>query len=280
MSNLENTNESIAAEAELSASVLGVAMRTPGYSGFAEIKAGKKIEESPESFVGSLGEFTMSPRERRRAPVSVLLSLDVAAQALTDASVDPSQVVAVFASGVGDADTMNQLYKTVSSDDKQVSPTVFHNSVHNAASGYWTIGNQCQQAVSFVSADEYSFSMALLEAVTLTKTQALPVLMVVSDVVSPEPLAGLHGVSDTFAMALVLTQPSDSQSQLQKIKLTVADGATAWPLFDNGRDEDLAELYKSNAAARALSLLQNLGQDSAPAELCLPLSEYASLQLS
>ena len=45
-----------------------------------------------------------------------------------------------------------------------VSPTRFHNSVHNAAAGYWTIGAGAMQPATAISAFDASFAQGLLEA--------------------------------------------------------------------------------------------------------------------
>ena len=45
-----------------------------------------------------------------------------------------------------------------------ISPTRFHNSVHNAAAGYWTIGAGCMQATTALSAYDATFAEGLLEA--------------------------------------------------------------------------------------------------------------------
>ena len=55
--------------------------------------------------------------------------------------------------------------ETLAGDDPaSISPTRFHNSVHNAAAGYWTIGAHCMQAATAISAYDASFAEGLLEA--------------------------------------------------------------------------------------------------------------------
>ena len=46
----------------------------------------------------------------------------------------------VFASGNGDGITVGAILEMLTKPDGFVSPTQFHNSVHNAAAGYWSIG--------------------------------------------------------------------------------------------------------------------------------------------
>jgi len=244
----------------LEASILGIGLRTPGYKNYPDFVRANPVVES------------------------------VAGRDLS----------AVFSSGVGDADTMNSLYRTVNGQDKQVSPTVFHNSVHNAASGYWSINNKCTEPVNFICADQYSFSTALLESMLLANSRRTPVLMVVSDVVSPDSLKSMHAVEGTFAVALILSARNNRNQansantanavksvncwQGQHLVVKLVDTGCTWPGFEQNVNQNTSHslssiLYKSNAAARGLSLLSAL-QDDAPRQLALPVSAHASLRVT
>ena len=54
----------------------------------------------------------------------------------------------------------------LASDDRQISPTRFHNSVHNVAAGYWSIATGAMTTSSVLSAFDASFGAGLLEALT------------------------------------------------------------------------------------------------------------------
>src|SRR5690606_42059827 len=60
---------------------------------------------------------------------------------------------------------------TLASDPRSISRTRFHNSVHNAAAGYWTIGAGCTAAATAVSAGPASFAQGLLEALDRKSTR-------------------------------------------------------------------------------------------------------------
>ena len=104
--------------------------------------------------------------ERRRAPDSVAIALQVASDAVRDAGRDPAQLPAIFTSAHGDLSVNDYMCSTLATAPKAISPTRFHNSVHNAAAGYWTIATGCRAASSAVSAFDASFGAGLLEAVT------------------------------------------------------------------------------------------------------------------
>ena len=93
---------------------------------------------------------------------------------------------------------------TLAAQPALISPIKFHNSVHNAAAGYWTIGTGCLAASTAVTAFEHSFAAGLLEALTQCVADARPVLLVAFDVQSVGPLATVTTSAGLLAAALVL----------------------------------------------------------------------------
>ena len=53
----------------------------------------------------------------------------------------------VFTSSSGDGDNVHEICETLAAADRQVSPTRFHNSVHNAPAGYWSIATRSRRAL-------------------------------------------------------------------------------------------------------------------------------------
>ena len=109
----------------------------------------------------------LAPNERRRAPPSVLVALEVALAACHDAARDAASLPSVFASTHGDLGITDYMCATLAQAPTDISPTKFHNSVHNAAAGYWTIGNGCTAPTTAISAFDASFAQGLLEALSL-----------------------------------------------------------------------------------------------------------------
>ncbi|MEP7058057.1 MAG: beta-ketoacyl synthase chain length factor, partial [Caldimonas sp.] len=81
----------------------------------------------------------LPPAERRRAGPSIRLAMAVADEAVAHAGVDPQRLATVFASSGGEGSNCHLLCETLAGTDRQLSPTRFTNSVHNAAAGYWHI---------------------------------------------------------------------------------------------------------------------------------------------
>lgn len=150
----------------------------------------------------------LSPAERRRAVPSVKLALSVGAGAAGRSGHDPRSLPAVFASSGADGETINAILLALTMPDREVSPTRFHNSVHNAPSGYWGIAMQSQAAVTSLSAHDASFAAGLLEASVQAASGGHPVLLVAYDLPYPEPLHSARRIEASFGVALVLRASS------------------------------------------------------------------------
>ena len=94
----------------------------------------------------------LPPAERRRAPDSVALALEVASAAMADAGRQGQSLPSVFTSAHGDLAVNDYMCTTLASQPTLISPTRFHNSVHNASAGYWTMGTGCMAASSALTA--------------------------------------------------------------------------------------------------------------------------------
>jgi hypothetical protein len=154
----------------------------------------------------------LSPNERRRAPDSVLLALAVAEQACAMARRAPGSLPNVFASAYGDLAISDYLCTELARAPLDISPTKFHNSVHNAPAGYWTIATRCMASSSAVSAGTGTFGASLLEAALFVRREVTPTLLVVFDTMSQGPLADAVDADAPFAAAFVLAPESAAGS--------------------------------------------------------------------
>jgi len=216
----------------------------------------------------------------------VKLAVAVAEQASTQSGIEPSQMHCVFSSAIGDAETTDYMCRVLAGPDKLLSPTKFHNSVHNAAAGYWSISMGCEKPATFVGGMNNSFSVALMEAMIQLASENVPVLVVVSDLPVPGPMWDMHLVAQPFAAAFVLTpEPLASSGTAQPVfrrslqfsTEPVSGSDQDWPLLRTGKlDKEgaasLNALYNSNPSARALSLVDQLLANEA-LTLNLPLSD-------
>lgn len=222
----------------------------------------------------------LPPAERRRAPATVSLALSVAEQACHQAGVPPQCLRSVFASAHGDLEITDYLCRTLAESPEHLSPTKFHHSVHNAASGYWTIGVGNMQASTAISAGQHSFAQGLLEAATQAVCEQAPVLLVAYDMPAPAPLVPITGSTALVGLALVLAPQalvaaSEAPATLMTLSLQTA------PMLD-ATDDGAAELMgRRSPMAVGLPLLKSLSaievHPHAPADCCLWLSPAQAL---
>ena len=207
--------------------------------------------------------------ERRRMVAVVKLALAVGFEAVSRSSIKASELATVFSSSGGDGHNCHEICQTLASDDRQISPTRFHNSVHNAASGYWSIAAAATAAANVLCAYDASFGAGLLEALTQVVVEQIPVLLVAYDVGYPAPLGTVRPIPDAFGVALVLEPvgarvAADSHRQastaaapqpVARITATLTAAAAEQML-----DPQLEAMRATIPAARSLPLLTKLAR--------------------
>jgi hypothetical protein len=196
--------------------------------------------------------------ERRRAGKSVKVSLAAGLEAAQGAGIAARDLVAIFSSSSGDGENCHSICETLASDDRLISPTRFHNSVHNAPAGYWGIATGAMRAADCLGAFDASFGAGLLEGMArLAADPAQPVLVIAYDAPYPAPLDGVRPIADAFAVGLVLTAASaGGRGALLELEFSREPAHVM--------DEPaLDTLRRSIPAARSLPLLQILARQSA-----------------
>jgi hypothetical protein len=156
-------------------------------------------------------------------------------------------------------------------DGVAISPTQFHNSVHNAPAGYWHIAVGSTAPSVSLGGHDFSFASGLLMAVTAVVTRGRPVLLCAYDAPIPPPLALVRPTGMSFAAAFVL-RPATAEGTALALRY-VARPAEAMPPADA-----LDALALENPAACSLPLLRALAAHR-EAALQLPLLEDAHLDL-
>lgn len=228
--------------------VEGAGVWSPQLADFAALQAVLR-EDTPAPPGARPSASTLPPNERRRAPPSVLLAVEVAGQAVAMSTRDPATLPCVFASSHGDQPVTDYMCETLAQTPTQLSPTRFHNSVHNAAVGYWTMATGCHAASTAIAAQRASFGAGLLEAACQVATTKTPVLMTCSDTAGVGPLLEVTGCRQPFGSALVLAAERSSRTWA-RIDLRLGGVFTADPLA-----EPLATWCASNASAAGMPLL-------------------------
>ncbi|MGP1628431.1 MAG: beta-ketoacyl synthase chain length factor [Giesbergeria sp.] len=228
----------------------GVGLWGPGLSGWensCDVLTGRAPYGTAPTLLPAVEK--LPPAERRRVGMPVKLSMAIGLEAARHAGADLTNLSTVFSSTEADCDNTHAILETLASNDRALSPTRFHNSVHNAASGYWGIATGSMQPSTSLSAYDATFAAGLLEATTQALSSGKPCLLLAYDTGFPEPLQRLRPIPAAMGVALVVN-PHQTLAARALLKLTLSD-APATPM----RQDGMEQLRQSIPAARSLPLL-------------------------
>ncbi|MDO4794997.1 MAG: beta-ketoacyl synthase chain length factor [Brachymonas sp.] len=246
----------------------GVGVLGPGLENWAQCRACLRGEAAYQSAATVLPAPDMlPPAERRRASRVIKLALAIGAEAVQHAAADAARLASVFSSSTGDGQNCHALCETLVSPQRDISPTRFHNSVHNTAAGYWCIATGATGPCQVLAAYDASFAAGLLEAAVQVHAEQRDVLLLAYDSDYPEPLKTCRPVPDAAGVALLLrpaTEPADAQA-LAELAVTWCAGAppVASSVTQPALDAGLQALSDTIPAMRALPLLQLLAREQA-----------------
>ena len=199
----------------------GIGILGPGLNGWTlsrRILSGKDDLKEEEAVLPMPN--ILSSNERRRSSETVKLALHVALEAMNHSQLKPQELSTVFASSDGDGTILHKLCSALTSPAPQISPTLFHHSVHNAAAGYWAIAHHSQLPSTSISCHDGTFSGGLLETALQIAVEGIPILMVAYDVPAPSPLYEARPILKPFGIALSV-RPQPSAYSLVKLEISV-----------------------------------------------------------
>ncbi len=200
----------------------------------------------------------LAANERRRAPATVAVALEAALAACEAADRAPASLPAVFTSTHGELAITDYMCATLATEPLAISPTRFHNSVHNAAAGYWTIGAGAHGPATALSAGVYSFAQGLLEAMVQLHAGEQAVLLVAYDGASSGPLAQVAPSTGLLGTALVLSRTPCAE--LPRIGVRLHGGARPGAAIAPPSGP-LSQLLGNNVMQPALPLLEALAME-------------------
>lgn len=237
--------------------VEGIGLRAPGLDGWAGSLPVLRGEQPYAATPTSVPPSPLLPaNERRRMVMTVKLALLVGAEAFANAERDPSEAATVFTSSGGDGDTLHGILQSLVAAELDVSPTRFHNSVHNAPSGYWAIATKSHTPTTSICGHDWSFAAGLLDAAAQAASDAQPVGLIAYDLPYPEPLNGKRSIDAIFGTALLFT-PTPSAKSFAALSITLERKPIRSTMME---DPGLEALRTGNPAARSLSLLTALAR--------------------
>lgn len=172
---------------ELAFLLRGLGFWAPGYptpEAWAERPA-----DAPEDPSATPRAELLPPMLRRRTSLLTRMAAEVAHQALRRGGLDPANTAMIYGSVYGEIRTTLDLLAALLEPGAPLSPTKFHNSVHNTAAGYVSIttGNRVGDAA--LSSGPSTLAAGLLEAAARVACEGGDAVLVIAEEPLPEPLA-------------------------------------------------------------------------------------------
>lgn len=247
----------------LAAWIDGIGLIAPGLPDWPTARAVLRGEQAWNNTPSVLpAPAVLPPAERRRASRVVKLTLGIGLEAAAHGGADPATLATVFSASGADGHNCHALCEQLATDDRQISPTRFHNSVHNAAAGYWGIATGAMAPCQVICAFDASFGAGLLDALGQVMLDGQPVLLIAYDSEYPQPLHAKRDTPDCAGVSLLLS-PERSERSLCRIAVDAIQ-APAEPLADPA----LEQLRTAIPAMRALPMLASIAHGAA-ATVCL-----------
>jgi hypothetical protein len=243
----------------MKAQILSIGLTAPGLVSFENFKSMILQNQSPDTSeaIEKYSPSFLPPNERRRTTSTIKLALKTAEEALTHFQQHypqaDSKLPVLFVSKDGDTLISARMCQAVSEEEPMISPTQFHNSVHNAPAGYWMIGQKNQSPASAISVGQFAIANGLLEATLQSQAYAKPVLMVIYDLPLDEliPEDATQNATIPFAFSMILdASDSNQESDYPALNLSFTQQAPT--------QTDLKNPYSGLPAAEAYPLLQSV----------------------
>lgn len=253
--------------------IVAMGLLGPGLDDFASARPILAGQQAYARAPVTIPPSTLLPaNERRRTTDTIRLALKVAEEATADS--DRSSLRSVFASSSGDMDIIDRICDALTQPEPMVSPVQFHNSVHNAAAGNWSIATGNPAPATAISGFDATLAAGLLEAATLQQTEGGEVLLAAYDVASMATFLRVRPITEPFAVALRLGAPGSDRPTLE---LALGEGREPTAC----RQDALEALRATNPAARALPLLEVLARgDEGHVTLAAPLGRSLEVRIT
>lgn len=170
----------------------------------------------------------LAPRAAKRLSPQIRLALTMAEQVALRL---PEDAGWVFASSIGEGETLQVILEALRTPEMMIQPLRFQNAVHNAASGQWTIAAGLNGPTTSIGAYAETVGAGFLKAAMQVTLERRAVGLVLFDVPLPEPLDAVHPLGLPFGAAFALT-PDPSPATIATLEITAGQGALTPPQSD------------------------------------------------
>ncbi len=237
--------------------VEGIGLLGPGFNGWAASRP-ILVGDAPYVFAPTqmVASDMLPAAERRRAGVPIKLALAVGQEAHAHAGRATQSTATVFTSSGGDNDNIHAINSTLATAPREVSPTRFHNSVHNAVAGYWCIAAQTHEPSTSLCGYDCGFAAGLLEAAAQVAIDRAHVALIAYDHPYPDPLNSVRHIEGNFGVAIILV-PHATGKTLAILEVDYVPRPGSLSGLSNAA---LESLRLGNPSARSLPLLAALAR--------------------
>jgi Beta-ketoacyl synthase, N-terminal domain len=148
-----------------SIAITGVSIIFPGVTNLREFKSflnRSDYDIKNEELSIPSSELLPARMKRRMSPLT-----QMTIQSTSEARMNldlPNTVPFIFGSANGEINTIGRVMQSILDPEDMVSPTLFHNSVHNTAPGYWSIVSGLRDPSNTVSGGVLTTEYTLLDA--------------------------------------------------------------------------------------------------------------------
>lgn len=200
----------------------GFGFWTPGYADVEAWAAGGPPDEGAAKPDASV----LPSRLRRRTALLTRMACHVIARAADEGEADLEHARLILSSAWGEFETTIELLQQLAEPEPQVSPTLFHNSVHNTATGYLSIALGNREASTAIGAGRGSLRVGLIEALCELAIDGGEALLVVGDEHIPPPFSDPpgHGVAVALCLRPSGTAPRGRRDLVLSLHRAEADG--------------------------------------------------------
>lgn len=237
----------------------GVGLWTPAYPSFERwCAAGMPVDfAGPAEQAAALPPAELlHPRLRRRTSVFTRATVTAlqAATAMGGAALDDVRIVLV--SSFGEIETTVELLAQLADPHGPVSPTKFHNSVHNTATGYMSIASGNHREATALAGGAHNLEIAALELLAGLASDGGHAVLIVAEEALPAPFAR-SDADPTFALALHFAAEPAGESHPSSLDVRVGLDGVAW---EPDASEDLPMVGLPSMIPSTFAMLQGVGR--------------------
>jgi len=193
--------------------VRGLGLWTPG---FASASAWCRGDSDPSIEAPDVA-LLVGPL-RRRSTRFTRMAVDVLHQATTEARCDVTTVPSVWATSNGEHTTAISILGMMRRSEGKLSPTHFHNSIHNTASGYASIATGNGAPSTTLSGGAELVASSFLEAICHLEASAGDVVVVLADEPLLPPFDRAGGTSPLALAFCLSSRPEGASASLSGLR--------------------------------------------------------------